>query len=390
MISLLPTVVRRFFLPHLVALLGATTLAACSADETPIPPDTSSTAAHKSARTHIDNALAGWIATGVDLTPGQSAVLVAEGSWEIQGLVLEPKHVLWYRVGDDGEARNFEGNTAVFTASAAGELYLTLRPVGLYWDDARGTYPEGFTEQPALPVDMHVNILTFDDAPEQGLARLAAAADNDDDENRINAMAASALEAIRSRPSLPAGFSDLNYLGRSTIWADRTADGGPGIHVDSDDDVHIVKMPLDIPLTPETTIGFDWRYDALPAQGPEDQVQFHDYVSIALEFDNGQDLTWFWSRELAPGTHFGCPLDWWDERETHYVLQSGDEGLGRWHSHQRPVLADYEASISVPGASRIVGVWFISNSLFGRQRAAASFRNVIIANGDERVTVFEP
>ena len=40
----------------------------------------------------------------------------------------------------------------------------------------------------------------------------------------------------------------------------------------------IVKKPLDIPLTPNTQISFDWRYDAVPALGPETEQQFHDYV----------------------------------------------------------------------------------------------------------------
>lgn len=133
---------------------------------------------------------------------------------------------------------------------------------------------------------------------------------------------------------------------------------------------------------------FDWRYDSLPALGPETEAQNHDYLSIALEFDNGQDLTWMWSPFLDSGTHFGCPLPWWDARETHYVIQSGEAGLGEWFSHSRNVLADYRESIDVPEPGRIVGVWFIANSLFGRQRAAASFAEVRISNGEAEVVVF--
>jgi hypothetical protein len=70
------------------------------------------------------------------------------------------------------------------------------------------------------------------------------------------------------------------------------------------------------------------------------------------------------------------------------VLQSGDEGLSQWYTHERKVLEDYRASIDGEVPSRIVGVWFIANSLFGRQRAAASFADVAIVDGTSHRDVF--
>jgi hypothetical protein len=70
------------------------------------------------------------------------------------------------------------------------------------------------------------------------------------------------------------------------------------------------------------------------------------------------------------------------------VLQSGATGLGEWSSHTRNLLADYQAAIEGEPPSRVVGVWFIGVSLFGRQRAAASFADVAIIDGDQRVNVF--
>ena len=92
---------------------------------------------------------------------------------------------------------------------------------------------------------------------------------------------------------------------------------------------------------------------------------------------------------LPEGTHFGCPLPWWDTRETHMVLQSGEDGLGEWHSHTRPVLADYTAAVAAEVPQRIVAVWFIANSVFGRQPGAASFADVVIRNGDDQLSVFD-
>ena len=70
------------------------------------------------------------------------------------------------------------------------------------------------------------------------------------------------------------------------------------------------------------------------------------------------------------------------------MLTSGRENLGTWEQHTRPVLADYRESIDVPEPTRIVGIWFIANSLFGRQEASASFANVHLQNGDKQTVIF--
>lgn len=327
----------------------------------------------------ITNAMSGWLHTGLELAAGDNVVLTGTGHWQADGIDFAPRHMLWYRIGEQGAARNFAADQEIFTAGNAGNLYVTLRPIGVYWEDESGTYPPAFSEAPAIPVEVGINVLRFREPMQSGLTALADTGDAD---------AAAALTTLANRKALPDGFFYLPYLGRSNVWATGTADGRTGIQAATSDDVGIVKLPLDIPLTEDTRFSFEWRYDHLPALGPETEAQFHDYLSIALEFDNGQDLTWMWSPELTAGTHFGCPLPWWDSRETHYVLSSGREGLGTWEQHSRPVLADYRESISVPEPQRIVGIWFIANSLFGRQPGAASFANVTISNGDTQTVVF--
>ncbi len=328
----------------------------------------------------IDNAMSGWLATGFTVTTGDQLALLATGTWEVQGIVFEPRHILWYRIGENGPATNFSANQEIFEADSDGELFITLLPSGVYWSDERGTYPPGFNESPVLPVELSVSVVRLSGDADVALSAMA--------ENG-HEQAALALHTLAARRRLPEGFTYLRYLGRSNVWADGTAAGEPGIHAWTDDDFGIVKKVLDLPLTADTELSFDWLYEALPALGPETEAQFHDYLSIAIEFDNGQDLTWMWSPELAAGTHFGCPLEWWDSRETHYVLQSGSEGLGDWHSHTRNILSDYEASIDLPAPERIVGVWFIANSLFGRQVGAASFANVVISSDQSETRVFE-
>lgn len=331
------------------------------------------------ARVTIDNAVAGWVASGLKVGKGEEVALFADGKLEAQGVVLEPKFLIWYRVGENGDAANLFANGDTFVAPTDGEVFVTVRPPGLYWPDRRGTYPEGFSATPAVPVDFEIDIIRFSGTAANGLSELAAAGD---------LAAKAALATLATRKQLPAGFEPLWYLGAANVWADGASDGRPGITADTDDDTSIVKKALDIPLTSTTEITFDWRYDAVPALGPETEQQFHDYLSVAIEFDNGQDLTWLRSAHLEAGTHFHCPLAWWDTRETHYVLQGPEAPLGEWSTYTRNVLADYATAVGGEAPTRIVGVWFIGTSVIGRQRAAASFADVAIVDGTERVSVF--
>ena len=46
----------------------------------------------------LTNALAGWISTGISLEVGDPFEVDARGMWDAEGLILAPRHVLWYRV----------------------------------------------------------------------------------------------------------------------------------------------------------------------------------------------------------------------------------------------------------------------------------------------------
>ena len=85
---------------------------------------------------------------------------------------------------------------------------------------------------------------------------------------------------------------------------------------------------------------------------------------------------------------FPCPLPDWQHRETHIVLQSGEEGLGEWHSHSRSVQEDYQASVGGEMPTRIVGVWVSANALFGRQPAEAFFANARVTDGERSEPLF--
>ena len=83
-----------------------------------------------------------------------------------------------------------------------------------------------------------------------------------------------------------------------------------------------------------------------------------------------------------------CSMPWWNERETHIVVQSGADGLGEWFQHRRSIKADYLTAVGGTPPARIVGVWFIINSLFGRQPAEAYFTDVVIEDAGAKIEVF--
>ena len=117
-----------------------------------------------------------------------------------------------------------------------------------------------------------------------------------------------------------------------------------------------------------------------PSAAAEDSLPTHDYISVAVEFDNGRDLTWFWSTDLAPERHFHCPIPGWNACETHVVVRSGARDLGAWLGEERNVFADYRQAIGGALPTRIVGVWLLGVSVFQRGTGAAAFGDIAIVD----------
>ena len=331
-------------------------------------------------RTHLTNALAGWVGTGLQVSKGQSMTLFGDGEIDAGiGVPLYARHALWYRIGTDGDAKNLASDADTVVAGTSGELSVAIRPLGVYWTNRRGTFDAALTAQEPVPVDLTIVSVAWQDKPAPGIRALYTAGIT---------RATTALNNIGKAEQLPPGFEYLWYLGRSHVWQAWSDDTRKGIFAATSDDVGIVKKPLDIELTDDAEVSFYWHYASLPALGPETEAGFHDYLSVAIEFDNGQDITWMWAKHVESDTSFGCPLPWWDKRETHIVLQSGTEGLGEWHTHTRPIKADYLDAVGGESPKRIVGVWFIANSIFGRQPGEATFADVVIKSGETEVSVF--
>ena len=324
----------------------------------------------------LNNLMGGWQATGVTLDEGDAVGLFGTGEFDADGVVFQPRHLLFFRIGTDGPATNVSADQEVFSADASGELFVTLRPPGVYWSDRHGSFPPEFSQAAAVPVDFNVHVVSLGQDARKGLEALVTLGD---------ATAVKALQTLDEKKVLPPGFEHLWYLSRADVWQSDRVDGKGAISAATLGDYSIVRKELDLPLTSTTELFYQARYDALPAAGPETEAAFHDYLSVALEFDNGQDLTWMRSVSLPVESHFRCPLPWWDTRETHFVVASGEEGLGEWTNHRRNVLADYTAAVPGAAPTRIVGVWFIGVSIAGGKPAAATFADVAIVDGENRV-----
>jgi hypothetical protein len=192
---------------------------------------------------------------------------------------------------------------------------------------------------------------------------------------------------LATRRDPPRGFEPLWFVGQSDVFARSEIDGAPAITLRADADAGIIRKPFELALAPGTQLEWTWRVNRMPSRVREDAFATHDYTSIALELDDGRDLTWYWSAALPVDHSYECPLPRWKGIETHMVVRSGPQGLGTWVDERRDVHADAVRALgNVP--SRIVAVWLIGVSLFQRTVASVDFRRIVIVQDGRRHAIF--
>lgn len=194
-----------------------------------------------------------------------------------------------------------------------------------------------------------------------------------------------AMEAARlaEPPRAPEGWNDHPLLPICDVFS--PTDGGMAARARGV--VSIIRRPVTVLLTPQLRLRWRWRVEALPSRLPEDTLLTHDYLSVALEFDDGRDLTWQWSAALAPGYSYRCPLEHWRHRETHIVVRSGTQDLGRWLAEDRAVLADHQVAVGGAAPARVVGVWLIAVTVFQGLEGRAEFRDIELTDGHTTIEV---
>lgn len=312
-----------------------------------------------------------WIPTGLLLSEGEEVTLFAGGKVSVSRLAdvsMGPKTILWFRIGHDGPMRKLVNASQSFIAAQSGELLLALQPPGGWMNEA-GDFNPAIVWRGAAGAIL-VLAVKWAGAAESGLAALLLP-----DRTRL---VKDAVMQCRHPRLAPKGWRYLWSLGEGEIYAPGGGQGYISCHTDRD--VGILQIPADFTLDADTSLSWKWRASLLPSSLREDIQPTHDYLSIAVEFDNGLDLTYMWSSELPVDTIFQCPLPWWIERETHWVLRSDPRDLNKWLSEERHILADYMRAIGGQPPQRIVAVWLIANSVFQRGEGKCEYSDIMLRN----------
>ncbi len=310
-----------------------------------------------------------WTPSGIDLSTGDQISVFSAGRASIVGVpdVFVGSHfALWMRIGDEGDIFRAPGHSYTFTVGAGGQLYLSNLFPG-DWADRHGGLATDPRVYERVTGTLAVLVVRWRIEPLAGLDRLA----------RDGSVGAAILrtEADRLKNPLmtPVGWHYLWSIGDSGIFdSGQGAAGEPIIRCRMRDDAAILQRPVHLKLDRDARLRWSWKIDALPSARREDDVPNHNYLSVAVEFDNGQDLTYLWSAAMAPESSFRCPISRWNERETHLVVRSGMERLGEWVSEERQVWDDYGRAIGTPPAA-IVAVWLIGVSIFAHTIAYCEY-----------------
>jgi pimeloyl-ACP methyl ester carboxylesterase len=318
-----------------------------------------------------------WAPTGLAVTAGEDVSWLAWGSLHLLpplAVALRPRLALRGRVGD-GLSQEGARDTVTFRADRDGELRLCS----------------------AYPGELHADgTITIDRIPYRAMAGTLSAvvarwAPGSDPQHALESIASRdrsglcAAEAARlaAPPAPPAGWDTHPLAGREEAFF--PSDGG--ITVNASWASAIIRHPAEMALTPSLRLRWSWRVDTLPSRLPEDTALTHDYLSIALEFDDGQDLTWYWSFCLPEGFSYRCPLPHWRRRETHIVARTGTAGLGRWIDEERPVLADHRVAIGGPAPPRVVRAWLIAQTVPQAGHAVGEFSRIELVDGEQALRV---
>lgn len=312
-----------------------------------------------------------WFDTGLDLVEGEQVTWLASGRVYLSGLLdifVEPHFQLWGRIGT-GPVFNGARATHTFRVDRPGRLDLASYFPG-EWADPSGRLGTSPAEYAAIEGGMTVAILRWQVEPLEGLESLARSA-------TAHPLVALEIDRLSNPVPPPRGWQLLWYLGESEIYRDATGEGGEAeIACHTHGDVGILRKDLDVPLEPTTRLAWSWKVDSLPSALAEDTLPTHDYLSIAVEFENGIDVTYHWSAELAPETGYWCPLPSWKDREFHVAIRSGTADLGRWIGEERNLHEDYARFVGEPVPRRIRRVWLIANSMFQRGDGRCAYRKI--------------
>ena len=328
-----------------------------------------------------------WISSGIALKVGDEISYFVEGRTYVSSVLdiwINPALQLWCKVGDDGD---------IFRGTRKGHSFKSdndgLLRFGNYfpndWSNRQGSRQQSDDVYKQASGEIWVLVIRWTGTALDGLRMLAKDGDH---EARLQ----SEIERLIQGNTTPAGWYHLWNIGASEIFRDKRIAVGDSvsdcdtIHCHTKGDTGILQYDVDMALTKETELSWRWCIDELPSSIREDSLPSHDYLSIAVEFDNGRDITYYWSSKLPVGTGYDCPLPNWAGKEYHVVVRSGGESLGQWLNERRNLYEDYELYMGqVP--ARIVRIWLIANSVLQRGTGTCDYAEIVIQNKESRVQV---
>lgn len=317
-----------------------------------------------------------WRDSGLTLREGEEVTYFAAGRVIVSAALdiwVTPRTQIWARLGEEGPIRSSSRDSNTLRARGDGRLYF-----GNYfpndWKDPGGTRVADDAVYAGMQGEIWILAVRWRGTAQDGLAALAAAGDP-------LGVVASERERLALGDPAPPGWHHLWHLGDTEIFQARSdAVGARVLTADVNGDVGILQRDAAFPLHADTEIAWRWCVDAVPGLMREDSIPSHDYLSLAVEFENGLDLTYYWSCELPVGTAYWCPLPNWKRREFHVVIRSGRVGLGVWHDERRNLHADALRYFGSPPGN-VVRVWLIAVSVFKRQRGTFSIANIRLRGG---------
>jgi len=311
-----------------------------------------------------------WKDLGLTVEQGQQVTFFLGGRvWlsREQDLWVEPGVAFHVRTRGNRPMFNPMANTGTMIAAADGPLEMARSLVE--FQDEKGEL--AVPKDAYAKADAHIYgmALVWRGNAQAGLQTLLGHGD-------VDGIVAAELAHLQSPRKLPAGWNNFFMLGGGPVIFNDIGNGA--ISVEPLKNAGILQRPVDLELKPGTKLSWDWIVEELPSRLPEDQLTSHDYLSIAAEFDDGQDLTYFWSCSLPVGKAFRCPIPRWTPLESHMAVRSGFADLGKWVSDERDIYEDYKQHIG-GSAKSVTRIWLLGVSLFQRRPGSCRFGDMQVS-----------
>lgn len=352
-----------------------------------------------------------WTPTGIDVNSDRLMTVMTSGrTWRsrLLDLYLRPQFNLWFRIGVNGPIFNSTRDTKSFVGEGS-ELYLANQFPGSFHDRAGGRVGGNLSAYAKADGVFHVVIVQWKtegpkliNLPDTyrkllDIGRMMFAVTPGDRRSPL-ILVERGIERMSSDYYIhrfPLGWKLLWFLGESEIFSREQSSAGESESEESEAMIRCVpygnvgilqkEIANPVKLQPGTAISWSWNVTALPSRLREDTTMSHDYFSIAVEFENGRDLTYTWSWELPTEFGYWCPLTAWCDREYHVVIRSGTEQLGQWLDEERDIHGDYvkyinAGDISKPVPIEIVRIWLIAGNRWQRHHGEMLIKKIKVQN----------